>query len=1323
MNKRILALFCAMLMMLAVTAGVLPAHAASEQELTVQRLVMQPDGGKVTPEPVLPVRNAGSIKKGAVKQPLKQDAEAEKDAQPAQIVVEGALPADITAEAVHVDPADYLRESQNEILCAYEISLYSGEQEYEPEDTPIQVSISGAEIAASADAGGNLIVVHIPDDPEAPLDLIADYTLDGSTLTFSTERFSVFMIVDVGENGTEDILKTPRAYYYFLGNPTPAGDETFTAQLYGIETDTQARTPVWKQIVKNGDVLNSVPVPSPQDGKNFLGWYYVEKVGDDLPETAEGAQTITFRWHEADQLERAVFGEPVSVGDGEDGKCYYLAPLYENYRILVFHEDDYSVITKKLVVLGNTAGTMRAEALISGVSVTPKTATHTHYGWKFQEQGYGERHVTIVDEMGNAIPATIEITEEKFPNFEIHLQPEFKASHWLNFNTMDSDATFFEPQLIMQNPATGRMTVTSQMLQQKIPVWENHRFDGWYLDQKCTQQLTDETGTLTAAYPNGFDLNEDTMIYARWTYTGGDVAYKYLYWEQLPTDAADLPDSAKHYSFDKAETNTGPAGAGHYTEVPTPEAKAGFHVRMDEPQEVMEDGSTVVNVYYDRDPKTITFHVYGSHYAPTTSNGNNQYGLVNGEYVPLTRSGNNYTYSEYHYNKVSGGRNGTYYIYEDGEYKSQYLYYHDGRYYKERFWILGYIYDDEYTGELFERTTETIRYTDTRYTQTTGWYVYKTLNGLYGQTFEQAGVAWPSEYKWYEGHTNTGTSGTHVTFLDGFTENAVSDYYATTASSGSVPIRFYKQDLDNPNNWILANTIYSSGGNFTFSEKYQGFHLQSARANNGSWQNVSVDETMSYSSSLDVRFTRNKYDILFLDANDDPTQPYRKIENVPFGTDLSQYASTPLPENEPGIKYTGWNFTFANATMPANDLVIYANRETAKYKVKLELDGGAFPENFYQHPPDDENWEWTFSTYFNLTSAPYRIGEYKGVEKTFKESASGEYVYILVDENTPHNDPETGEEMPRYARYVRADDPLAQTYADCLVKNGDGTPKRYKRLDPQDGEYKLEGWYEVDPETGEVSETPFNFLSEVRHDTTLRAVWTNTGAKYTLVYDTVQEFDDGTVVGGSLSGSTTEHNLLEKAAVTVPPAPQNITAGYVFEHWDLNGTVLHPGDSFKIARSMADENLTIRLQAVYAKKEESEHNQKLTDLLLHANDGTDPEHIESLLNLQQNERVDLGEYSNLFHREGYELLGWASEPDAALPEFGTFDHVGADLIATADGRTNHLYAVWRAYPAPTSYRNDALPYAVMLTVAAAALILMITVRRRKGVVVHDDAPI
>ena len=103
MNKRILALFCAMLMMLAVTAGVLPAHAASEQELTVQRLVMQPDGGKVTPEPVLPVRSAGSIKKGAVKQPLKQDAEAEKDAQPAQIVVEGALPADITAEAVHVD--------------------------------------------------------------------------------------------------------------------------------------------------------------------------------------------------------------------------------------------------------------------------------------------------------------------------------------------------------------------------------------------------------------------------------------------------------------------------------------------------------------------------------------------------------------------------------------------------------------------------------------------------------------------------------------------------------------------------------------------------------------------------------------------------------------------------------------------------------------------------------------------------------------------------------------------------------------------------------------------------------------------------------------------------------------------------------------------------------------------------------------------------------------------------------------------------------------------------------------------------------------------
>ena len=193
MNKRVLALLCAVFMTLAATVGMLPfsVSAADKSELTEQRLVMTPDGGVVRPS--APVRTRGAKSSTPVR--------SEKGAAPAQVVLEGALPADVSAETVNVDPMNYILPTANDILCAYDISLYSAEQEYEPENTEIRVSVSGSMIADAAD--GSLVVVHIQDDPAAPMELIEDFTLSGDTLTFSTDHFSVFLIVDVDEEGTE----------------------------------------------------------------------------------------------------------------------------------------------------------------------------------------------------------------------------------------------------------------------------------------------------------------------------------------------------------------------------------------------------------------------------------------------------------------------------------------------------------------------------------------------------------------------------------------------------------------------------------------------------------------------------------------------------------------------------------------------------------------------------------------------------------------------------------------------------------------------------------------------------------------------------------------------------------------------------------------------------------------------------------------------------------------------------------------------------------------------------------------------------------------
>ncbi len=1384
MNKRILALLAALLMTLAVTAGILPLSVFAEPEqpvLTEQRLIMTPDGGIVQPE-VISTRGTKSGTKGSTKSGTKSESK-DGSALP-QIVLEGALPEDITAEAVSVDPMDYIRPTESDILCAYDISLYAAEKAYEPENTAISVSVSNDLIAKAE----HPVVVHIQDNPAAPLELIEEYTLNGRTITFSTEHFSVFMIVDVGENGTDDILVTPRVYYYFLNPGTESAPGEYTSTLYPIETDEQdnpGRSPVWMQIVKNGDVLNDTPIPPAQSGKSFLGWYYVQLTEGQAPPPEEptGTETFTYTWPSSAQMRRAEFGQPVSVSEEEDGTCYYLAPLYRNYRILVFHESDGSVITRKMVVLGNENGELQGTVLISDVQAKSLDINRSFYMWKIQERTQ-EQQIRIIDEQGNLTNTYYTVKPSNFDEgkIEIDVIPEFMDSHWVNFNTVDSKASFLKPALIPKK--NGSIKITTELLSQKIPTLDNHVFEGWYLDKEYTTQLSDGTGTMVDPYTEGYEIHQDTMIYAKWRYKGDPVPYRYLFWQQLPTDSLGMTDSQKHYSFLRSETNTGIAGSGHFTEEPTITSIPGFSVRKDAPQEIKADGSTVVNIYYDREPRTIEFYIQKTDYTYTKTTSDSttpQYAFIYDHYEELTRAqtGTDYRYSmSYRYSVSSAPSNSRrsysrYIIDENGEYVSKTMYSYRYR------WYLDYDCTEAYTDTVYERSNSTTNYTGTRYIkvndvfiETTehdgtqygidanggyqtltqqatpvyswylgdsrytgtrytrgrsqyGWHLYRVFTGLSGQTFTQAGnYKWLTDYRWHL----TENGGTTYTFLDTFMEDddynsaGIMTFYGSSLSTSNI-IKFYKEELDGT--WSEPVTAYASSNNFSLSEKFQGFKLSQYRNGTGTWHDAAVGTSVS-ATNLEIRFKRESYDILFLDKNDDPDHPYAKIENVPFEADISQYASQALPPNEPSLTYTGWRFTFEGAKMPAYDLSIYANRKSAEYKVTLELDGGSFPQGFYENiaQHDDPDWEWTYSTYFKIDSQPYRIEPYDSIERKYKPDPNGNFVYIYVTRESPHNDPGTGEEMPRLALYVDKNSEYARRYADSLVRDENNEIQYYSQMQWSDGEYKLEGWYEVDPDTGELKSEPFNFMTPIDHDVTLRAVWINLGAKYYVVYNTWQNVD-GVDVSGTLNGNTMVSNLLEKGEYTLLGAPDNITEGYVFEYWQIGNTRYGPGDKIIIKREMADTDRYIHVQAVYATRAQSIHNQKLTNLWLHKNDGTDPEPDENITQLnflQVNELVDLGQYSQSFRREGFELLGWALTPDAAVPDFSTTDKVGADLNGI-DGKTNHLYAVWKAYPAPTMYQDNAVPYGLMVSVVCITVVLIILVRRRKGVVVHDDAPL
>ena len=1425
MKKRILAVLQSAVFTLTAAAGqfALPVRAADEKDgpqLTECELRITPDAGPVYP--TSPSRSTKSGRKSAAK------------SDNPQITVQGMLPEDVCAAAVTVDPDVYIEPTKDAILYAYDISLYSQDMVYEPENEPILVSVSGGAIRNAIDAGTKLTVVHIPDDPSEPVAYIQDLSLNGDTLSFTTDSFSVYLI----KEGDDGVVQTNRhVYHYLTGDMDASGEITNTPYEFPAVNESGIVTNVSSQIVRDGNYLTEPAVPGQQNGQSFLGWYIVGEVHG-----GDAAAGASFTWPDGDTIDsrRVSFSEPVSVPEGteNDNIHYYLAPLYRDYRIVRFHEylpTGNMIYSQKMVVLGTSAdNTLYGKVRLDDVKAPDHGSDNYFYGWKVEtgsSNGSLQREYTTRDEHSNYIETYFVFADSDFalnPHWAdsvyIDLIPMHQNGHWLNYNTRDSDATYFAPSFVTQTGSN--LKITSELLQSHIPVWPGYRFDGWYLDEGGSQQLSDADGNLVSAYSGGYPMSGDMTIYAKWTYMGGTAQYKYIYWVQVATDSADDFDNSNgyvtydsssplHHSFLRSVTAEGEAGSGHMTPDPqvftqedadagiTPD---GFVARMNGPKMIEPDGTTVVNIYYNRKVRTLTFRTH-DRYTATSSSSGTLYGYVDGSYVLLTRGTQAYTVrTRYTYTPITTGNEGqsyygnSYYIWDNyNTYStisySNRVYYHAGAFYQTRNGNTysnpvtvysrstaetdysgvrytrssgrpySYSATDSYSGTLYgldsnghytelRITSTTINtdrfydpegneYTGQRYTKSTSnsqWYDYKTITGLYGQTFTQAGDSWPTGYDWYNGHNGNSVSGTRYSFLDGFTEDtlSLSEMYGTTAStSGTNIVRFYKQGFGE-NEWILANTFRTSGTSFTLSEKYQGFKLSEYSSNGGTWNPATAEETVTFRNTLDIHFARESYELIFLDGNDDVAHPYN-VYSVLYETDLTAYANEPKPPDTEDFTYIGWSLDLEQVpTMPAHNLVIYAERQRPVYQVILDTDGGEFQNDSY-------------STFFKLRYPNYKIEEYL-LSRNYRPvnaGESGDYVFIYVepDENfEPPIDPDTGEEMKRYAKYVRKDTPEAAKYADWLAKDGNGNIQYYRLAADMDGRDSLVYWYEVDYETGEPFldddgnpiETPYNFAADAKHNTRLRAKWMNTGAQFTVQYEAVTEVN-GVQVGGEMANGSNMTGVAGESVITVAAKPVNITetpddpqTEYVFEYWEVAGTRVMPGDQLRITSAVADSNLVVTIRAVYAKASESIHNQQLMHLRLHANyiaDGASVEETymgEELQNMQQNHRVDLAPYETTFTREHYRLVGWSTKPNADDPDAVVFPlnaQVGAYLDqpgvpGDADSFTSHLYAVWEQIPpAPTGVHDSKAPYLLMVVIAA-SLMAAVIYRRKEGM--HNE---
>lgn len=178
--------------------------------------------------------------------------------------------------------------------------------------------------------------------------------------------------------------------------------------------------------------------------------------------------------------------------------------------------------------------------------------------------------------------ATTPDTEWTINKADITLYPVIKSAHWITYDSQGG--SIVEPVYVLSESNTA---------EPEKPKRAGYTFGGWYTDKACTQRFT-----------FGSTLSASITLYAKWT--AKEVNYTIVYWQQNPDD--------DNYSYKESEKALGLTG--RTTEVNPLSNKLskkydGFSVSTTntvQQQTIAGDGSTVVNVYYDRKTYTVKFY-------------------------------------------------------------------------------------------------------------------------------------------------------------------------------------------------------------------------------------------------------------------------------------------------------------------------------------------------------------------------------------------------------------------------------------------------------------------------------------------------------------------------------------------------------------------------------------------------------------------------------------------------------------------------------------------------------------------------------------------
>lgn len=525
-------------------------------------------------------------------------------------------------------------------------------------------------------------------------------------LSFDTESFSIYAVVDDGTTDTD--ARMTLNFWNLIGyenlqyHATPTG-EYYTGTKNGNSVTIK---PIAAFTVKNedkaldtdeNDLEQIIRYPGAgviPEGALFMGWSISKNLNstDGLGYTTD---ETTWPHYTIPQVRDYVRnntnwqGSRTASANGTanwaEGDILNVYAIFYDYFTVTFEDE-----ADKVISVDNAHKTERQDYAEYTVDVDydPYKDTESFAGWRlisgtaYTRSGtagnYTYTPITKYTEGSTNYSRITNGTKIYIPRSAttgtaVRFEPDLIDGHWLVFHQNGAGASYNAPRFYGAEEATSGTGLRTVRNGYTFYRWEEAA--NYYTEDttgadgkeyKKGDPVVDENGnipTTGSEFHFGSVISEGTdhniHLVAQW-HQVTEAPYSVVIWlRDVNGTTYDyqeeivMPKVAPGTSASNAVNVQGTIGSNNsYARINNTNYQyTGFHLdHYDQGKTVNVEGNTVVNVYYNRNSHTFTYRDYTYTETTATTNQNTYFGLVDGHYLQLTRSGNNNNNYRWWYN-------------------------------------------------------------------------------------------------------------------------------------------------------------------------------------------------------------------------------------------------------------------------------------------------------------------------------------------------------------------------------------------------------------------------------------------------------------------------------------------------------------------------------------------------------------------------------------------------------------------------------------------------------------------------------------------------